>query len=96
MSCLCHVSRDKSVLDSIPLRKHDTQRLFLSSAKKSISNLHVVDMPFNEPTIWFFFTMQFYQTCRIPDETKKILGPKINPPNFQANFSKPWNFSVKD
>ena len=39
-----------------------------------------------------------YQTCRIPDETKKILGPKINPPNFQAliDFSKPWNFSVKD
>ena len=32
----------------------------------------------------FFFTVQFYQTCRIPDETKKILGPKINPPNFQA------------
>ena len=51
MLCLCHVSRDKSVLDSIALRKHDTQRLFLSSAKKSISNLHVVDMPLNEPTI---------------------------------------------
>ena len=32
----------------------------------------------------FLFTMQFYQTCRIPDETKNILGPKINPPNFQA------------
>ena len=29
----------------------------------------------------FFFSVQFYQTCRIPDETKKILGPKINPPN---------------
>ena len=55
MLCLCHVSRDKSVLDSIALRKHDTQRLFLSSAKKSISNLHVVDMPLNEPTIWFSF-----------------------------------------
>ena len=34
-----------------------------------------------------FFTVQFYQTCRIPDETKKILGPKINPPNFQALIS---------
>ena len=47
-------------------------------------------MPWNEPTILFFF---FYnavlpsQTCRIPDETKKFLGPKINTPNFQAlNF----------
>ena len=37
----------------------------------------------------FFFTMQFYQTCRIPDETKKILGPKINPPNFPALISSP-------
>ena len=41
-------------------------------------------MPLNKPTICFFFTIQFYQTCRIPDETKNILGPKINPPNFQA------------
>ena len=24
------------------------------------------------------------QTCRIPDETKKILGPKVNAPSFQA------------
>ena len=35
----------------------------------------------------FFFTVQFYQTCRIPDETTKILGPKINHPNFQALIS---------
>ena len=41
----------------------------------------------NRTTILIFF---FYhavlppQTCRIPDETKKILGPKINTPNFQA------------
>ena len=35
----------------------------------------------------FLFTMQFYQTCWIPDETKNILGPKINPPNFQALIS---------
>ena len=39
--------------------------------------------------------MQFYQTYRIPDETKNILGPKINPPNFQALISPspeifPW------
>ena len=38
----------------------------------------------NRQSEFFFFTMQFYQTCRIPDETKKILGPKIYPPNFQA------------
>ena len=38
----------------------------------------------NEPTIWiFFFTVQFYQTYRIPDKTKKILGPKINPQIFK-------------
>ena len=39
--------------------------------------------------------MQFYQTCRIPDETKNILGPKINPANFPALISRspeifPW------
>ena len=44
--------------------------------------------------------MQFYQTCRIPDETKKILGPKINPPNFQALISPspeifPWRINVR-
>ena len=49
----CHVKRP--FLDSIAFRKHDTQRLFLSCAKKSFSNLHVVDMPLNEPTIWFSF-----------------------------------------
>ena len=63
--------------------------------KKYISNLHVVDMPLNEPRICFFLTMQFYHTCRIRDETKKILGPKSNPPNFQALISPspeifPW------
>ena len=41
----------------------------------------------NRTTIFSFF---FYhavlpsQTCRIPDETKKILRPKINTPNFLA------------
>ena len=38
--------------------------------------------------------MKFYQTFRIPDETKKILGPS-NPANFQALISPspeifPW------
>ena len=52
-----HVTRHvkRPFLDSIAFRKHDTQRLFLSCAKKSFSNLHVVDMPLNEPTIWFSF-----------------------------------------
>ena len=35
----------------------------------------------------FFFIAQFYWTCWIPDETKKILGPKINPLNFQGLMS---------
>ena len=83
----CHASREKAVLDSIAFRKQDTQRLFPSCAKKSISNLHVVDMPLNERQSGFLFTMQFCQTCRIPDETKNILGTKINPPNFQALIS---------
>ena len=35
------------------------------------------------------------QTSRIPDETKKILGQKINPPPPQPNFQA-LKFSVKD
>ena len=31
----------------------------------------------------FLFTMQFYQTCRIPDETKNILGRKLTPQIFK-------------
>ena len=82
-------------LNLIALRKHDLHGSWRDSAyfwvvkKKSISNLHVVDMPLNEPTILFFFYNAVLpsQTCRIPDETKKFLGPKINTPNFQAlNF----------
>ena len=34
--------------------------------------------------IFFYHAVLPPQTCRIPDETKKILGPKINTPNFQA------------
>ena len=81
----------------IALRKHDTA-IFSELWKKSISILHVVDMPFewtDNLNFLFFFTVQFYQTCRIPDETKNILGPKINPPNFPALISPspeifPW------
>ena len=93
----CHVPRERAVLDL-----NTTQRFFLSCEKKSISILHVVDMPF-EWTYnmnFFFFTVQFYQTCQIPDETKKILGPKITPPNFQAQSSSspeifPWRINVR-
>ena len=83
----CHASREKAVLDSIAFRKHDTQRLFLSCAKKSFSNLHVVDMPLNEPTIWFSFYHAVLRDLSDSRETKNILGPKINPPNFQALIS---------
>ena len=69
--------RERAVLDLIALRKHDTAIFSELRKKKSIFILHVVDF-------FFFFTVQFYQTYRIPDETKTILGPKINPPNFQA------------
>ena len=71
----------------IALRKLDTA-IFSELWKKSISILHVVDMPFewtdnlNFFFFFFFFTVQFYQTCRIPDETKNILEPKINPPQI--------------
>ena len=58
-----HVSRERAVLDSIALRKHNTERLFLICVRKtSISNLHVIDMPLNEQTISIFFTVQFYQS----------------------------------
>ena len=39
----------------------------------------------------FYHAVLPSQTCRIPDETKKMLGPKINTPNFQA-----LKFFVKD
>ena len=51
----CHMSHERAVLDLIALHKHDTQWLFLSCEKKSISNLHVEDMPLNELTICFFY-----------------------------------------
>ena len=42
----------------------------------------------NRQSFFFFYNAVLpSQTCRIPDETKKFLGPKINTPNFQAlNF----------
>ena len=48
-------TREWVVLDLIALRKHYTRRLFLSLKKKSISNLHVLDMPLNELTISISF-----------------------------------------
>ena len=52
-----HESRGRAVLDSIALRKHDTQRLFLICVKKnSICNLHVIGMPLNEQITSIFFS----------------------------------------
>ena len=76
--------RERAVLDFITLRKHDTAIFSELWKKKSISILHVVDVPFEWTyNLNFFFTVQFYQTYRIPDKTKKILGPKINPQIFK-------------
>ena len=47
--------------------------------KKTISDLHVVDMPLNEPTILLLLLL-FFLPCR----TENFLGPKINTRNFQA------------
>ena len=88
----------KGRLDLIGLRKPHTA--IFSELWNSI--LHVVDMPFEwtDNPNFFFFTVQFYQTCRIPDETKKILGPKISPPKIQALISPspeifPWRINVR-
>ena len=70
------------------VRKHDIERLFIICVKKkAISNLHVIRMPLNEQSQFFSHTVSPSQTSRIPDETKKILGPKITPPPEQ--ISKP-------
>ena len=97
----CHVPRERAVLDLIALRKHDTAtfselwkkiHFYLTCCRYAIwMNLQYE---------FFFFTVQFYQTCQIPDETKKILGPKITPPNFQAQSSSspeifPWRINVR-
>ena len=57
--------------------------------KYAISNLHVIGMALDEQS----HAVLPSQTSRIPDETKKILGPKITPPpprtNLQALISEP-------
>ena len=72
----CHESREWVVLDlialMIALRKHFLQRLFLGCEKKK------------ESKEFLYHALLPSQTCRIPDETKNILGPKVNAPNFQA------------
>ena len=65
-----------------------TKRFFQSCEKKFISNLHVVDMPLNEPTIWIFF---FYRAV-LPDlsdsrRNQKNLRTESKAPNFQALIS---------
>ena len=47
--------RERAVLDSIALRKHDVVIISDCVKKNSISNLHVIGMPLNEQTISFFF-----------------------------------------
>ena len=65
----CHVSRERAVLDLIAFRKHDTQRLFLISAKKkSISNLYVIGIPLNEQTISIFFLPCSFTDLRLGPE----------------------------
>ena len=70
------------------LRKHDTA-IFSELWKKIHFNLtccrYAIWMTDNLNFFFFFFTVQFYQTCRIPDETKKILGPKIKVHKVQTN-----------
>ena len=55
-------------------------------------------MPLNEQSQFFSKAVFLSQNSRIPDETKKILGPKINPPSPPPNqISKPYFFvCVKD
>ena len=48
--------------------------------KNSISNLHVIGMPLNEQSQFFSNAVLPSKNSRIPDETKKILRPKITPP----------------
>ena len=91
----------KGVLsDLIALRKHD-KAIFSELWKKNrfrayMSHLrYAIEWTDNLNYYYYFFTMQFYQTCLIPDETKKILGPKINGAHFQALISRspeifPW------
>ena len=105
----CHVPRERAVPHLIALRKHDRPRHsdFFGVVKKKI-HFYFTCCRY---AIWmnrqsefvlfcFFFIVQFYQTCRIPDETKKNLGPKISPQNFQALISTspeifPWRINVR-
>ena len=90
---ICHVSRERDVLGLIALRKHDTQQLFLICVKKkSICNLHVIDMPWNEQTIsvsLFFLTIQFTdRRARLTAIQPYILGLHCHAmKNENANYS---------
>ena len=50
------MSRERAVLDSIALRKHDTPIISDLCEKISISNLLVIGMPLNEQAISIFFS----------------------------------------
>ena len=49
-------------------------------------------MPLDEQTIFFYHAALPSQTCLIPDETKHILGRKINPPHPHRKFPSPEIF----
>ena len=53
---------------------------FAWKKKNSNSKLHVIGMPLHEQSPLFSNAVFPLQNSWIPDETKKILGPKINPP----------------
>ena len=92
----CH----RAVLDLIALRKHDKAIFSELWRKKKIDFAltccrYAIEWTDNLNYYFIFFTVQFHLTCLIPDETKKILGPKINRPHFQALISRspeifPW------
>ena len=70
--------RERAVLDSIALRKHDTVIISDSVKKNSISNLLVIGIiECADNLIFFYHSVLSAQTCRFLEETKKILGPKI-------------------
>ena len=86
--------RERAVLDSIALRKHDTVIISDCVKKNSISNLLVIGIIECADNLIFFFTIQFYQHRLVgfPTKPKKILGPKITPappphsPPIPSNF----------
>ena len=93
----CHVSRESAViLDLIALR-NSTRRLFLSCEKSRFLTymLYIRHWMNRQSEFFFFLPCSFTRLVGFLTKPKKILGPKINPPNFQALISPspeifPW------